>query len=469
MNASGNIRRFLIHRIGTPDSTGATATATIKVHGHRGGSSIVKTPNATASFFQHYLYGAQPPLRGYSDATQVTLGNPVLAGTPSVKGILNLIDSPGIRKICLINGTGGDITDMDDHRCYAIGATPGDNGYIRLQLPTTTAGLRIFGATGQYLSNELITIEGAKITCGRSVVNFSDVLFDLNVTRTISASNGDRYKKIVVHEEGTATDPYDHRFHGLGVQPYQLRYQISSTVNNHVFYAATSATTSNELFRVLGTGGAACNGIMTARTLLADSWRAPTTQGAHVAWNRTNGDGRTTFANHQGGGYGGWEWMNYNANNTQTSPSPQMTLDRNGNLYVSGTVGSLNDQNNVTMSNFSWTYPHGTVVSSEMKLWKIGQIVTMCLGLCDSNDVAVSAGYLTWQGTLPSWAFVRTGLLGPNINFHAACTVTIDAWQRVAATIEITLDGKVIIQPNRPYNWSGRSGWNPISISYPGN
>lgn len=46
----------------------------------------------------------------------------------------------------------------------------------------------------------------------------------------------------------------DHQFYGFGINSSILRYQVAGTPNDHVFYAGASATTSNELMRIKGTG-----------------------------------------------------------------------------------------------------------------------------------------------------------------------------------------------------------------------
>ena len=46
----------------------------------------------------------------------------------------------------------------------------------------------------------------------------------------------------------------DHQFYGLGVNSGILRYQVDATVADHVFYAGSSATASNELMRIRGNG-----------------------------------------------------------------------------------------------------------------------------------------------------------------------------------------------------------------------
>ncbi|MCF8366551.1 MAG: DUF1566 domain-containing protein [Bacteroidales bacterium] len=46
----------------------------------------------------------------------------------------------------------------------------------------------------------------------------------------------------------------DHQFYGLGVNSNTFRYQVPGTTDSHVFYAASSTSTSNELFRIKGDG-----------------------------------------------------------------------------------------------------------------------------------------------------------------------------------------------------------------------
>lgn len=57
-------------------------------------------------------------------------------------------------------------------------------------------------------------------------------------------------RKIVLFEAANN----DHQFLGLGINGSILRYQIAQTTDNHVFYAGSSATTSNELMRIQGNG-----------------------------------------------------------------------------------------------------------------------------------------------------------------------------------------------------------------------
>ena len=57
-------------------------------------------------------------------------------------------------------------------------------------------------------------------------------------------------RKLVLYD----TFNNDHQYYGFGVQGAGLRYQVDATTSSHVFYAATSTTTSTELMRITGTG-----------------------------------------------------------------------------------------------------------------------------------------------------------------------------------------------------------------------
>jgi hypothetical protein len=46
----------------------------------------------------------------------------------------------------------------------------------------------------------------------------------------------------------------DHQFFGLGINGNALRYQVDGSGSNHIFYAGSSPTTSNELMRITGQG-----------------------------------------------------------------------------------------------------------------------------------------------------------------------------------------------------------------------
>lgn len=63
-------------------------------------------------------------------------------------------------------------------------------------------------------------------------------------------ANDIKNRKIVLYETGNN----DHQFYGLGVTSSVLRYQTATTGDDHVFYAGSGTSSSNELMRVKGNG-----------------------------------------------------------------------------------------------------------------------------------------------------------------------------------------------------------------------
>lgn len=57
-------------------------------------------------------------------------------------------------------------------------------------------------------------------------------------------------RKIVLYEAGNN----DHQFSGFGLENAFIRYQLANTSGDHVFFAAASASASNELMRIKGNG-----------------------------------------------------------------------------------------------------------------------------------------------------------------------------------------------------------------------
>ena len=214
-------------------------------------------------------------------------GTNVGIGTSSPNAPLQFSNALASRKIVFYEG------GNNDHQIYGLGV----NSYIlRYQVSDPGANHVFYAATSSTTSNELMRISGNGFVGigtaspsyklhvsgttsldGPTVVNASGAATNFTVGANILVANGTTScvgignaspnaplqfsnalasRKIVFYEAANN----DHQFFGLGVNSTILRYQVSDPVGNHVFYAGTSSTTSNELMRINGDGNVTING-----------------------------------------------------------------------------------------------------------------------------------------------------------------------------------------------------------------
>ncbi|SDQ05859.1 hypothetical protein SAMN05421664_0223 [Chryseobacterium soldanellicola] len=124
-------------------------------------------------------------------------------------------------------------------------------------------------------------------------------------------------RKIVMYE--TANN--DHQVYGFGVNPGVLRYQTDAATSDHAFFSAASATASNELMRIKGTGNV---GIATSAPLIK----------LDIIGN--------SFGMRSGTDYGGWDniWFNITKNTTSINTSgAEQGLQFNVGSNPSGNYG----------------------------------------------------------------------------------------------------------------------------------
>jgi hypothetical protein len=144
------------------------------------------------------------------------------------------------------------------------------------------------------------TINVGNSGVGATAINVGGATDTVNIVRanfsnSIAFPNAEARKRISLFDEGTPSDQTDHRFNGLGKGFFTQVYQIKATAENHSFCAATSATTSNELLRIAGTGAVTCGGSFTAGTITTGS--ITSTSGAAITGAVTVASGGITVQN----------------------------------------------------------------------------------------------------------------------------------------------------------------------------
>lgn len=125
-------------------------------------------------------------------------------------------------------------------------ATSGSNANLSLSNLSTTS-----------INQSLLPNANNSIDLGSSSLSWRNGYFGSNVGigattphAPLQFFNSEANRKIVLYE-GTNNI---HEFYGFGINTNELRYQVSGTNADHVFWASTSSINSNELMRIQGNG-----------------------------------------------------------------------------------------------------------------------------------------------------------------------------------------------------------------------
>lgn len=160
-------------------------------------------------------------------------GGNVGIGTSTPNAPLEFSQGDAFRKIVL---SGVD----NNNEFYGFGV---NSGRLLYQVNSITADHVFFAATSFGSSHELFRITGD----GLVGIGNSNPQAPLHFEQ-VTAS-----RKIVLW----SGQSNDNQFYGFGVNGGSLRYQVDGVIADHVFYAGTSSTTSDELMRILGSGDVA--------------------------------------------------------------------------------------------------------------------------------------------------------------------------------------------------------------------
>ena len=210
-------------------------------------------------------------------------------------------------------------------------------------------GLAAKGATG-HLIFSTNGVERVRITGGGDI-GIGTTTPNAPLQFATSVEN----RKIVMYE----VNNNDHQYHGFGINDDgSLRYQTSTTANDHAFFAATSSTNSLELLRIKGNGNLQVTGVIET-----DGFTVPT-----LLNNFTN----------YGNGHAGVAYYK----------------DKMGRVFLRGLVNNVNNPTNLVV----FTLPVGYRPSTSGRL-VFTSISNNALGRVDvlaNGDVMVTLGTAGW-------------------------------------------------------------------------
>lgn len=189
-----------------------------------------------------YKYGGGKILLGSSPHVPITINSSNFVGIKTLypNADLQFNDEWANNKIVLHNNFHGDIPN-NFHDFYGFGVN--DNGILRYQVPRNFTDHVFYGGNNAgTASNELLRITGN---------GFVGIGFN-NPKAPLEFNSSQENRKIVLARFGVNND---HNFFGFGRTNGELRYQVSISTDDHVFYKGdASGTSSTELLRVLGSG-----------------------------------------------------------------------------------------------------------------------------------------------------------------------------------------------------------------------
>ena len=202
-------------------------------------------------------------------------------------------------------------------------------------------------------------------------------------------------------------------------------------------------------------------------------------QGAHLSWNRNGGSGRTCFANQQGGGHGGWEWVNYNSAGVQEpTGEPAMQLSREGGLYVRDNLvvgGNLTVTGKINISQYQYFQANWTGGmfrgSAIIQVYRTDKTVTLWFQRTYGGVNNPANPTTSFAQQLPEWArpTSRFTLAGEAILYTGTIWVTTKGNVLELARVVIYRDGGLHVIP-QSNNWgiaNAYCGWEATSITYP--
>lgn len=228
----------------------AVSAGTITLTGNVTGSGTVGSSFATTIASRLNQIPTPTGAVNMNSQNMVSLGN-VGIGVASPGVPLQFANVVDLSKIALYR------TAANDYQFFGFGIS---SGTLRYSVDALVSNHVFYAAASSTTANELFRISGNG-TCNVSGNLGIDVPAP---TISLQFSNALDTCKLALYQ-GAANK---YQVHGFGVESGILRYSIASSSNAHVFYAGTSSTTANELFRITGAGNVGIGGVSAPNTYL---------------------------------------------------------------------------------------------------------------------------------------------------------------------------------------------------------
>lgn len=168
----------------------------------------------------------------------------------------NVVPFNNVTQTTAVFGTSG--TEISFQQNYpAIGFNQyRDDANTSLHIGSGFAGLNYLDATnGRFYWNTIANGAAGSTTTQTNIMSLTPAGYiglggiatpnaDIHLPTVINN------RRMILWEEANN----DHQFYGLGINAGTLRYQVSNLAASHIFYAAASASTSNEIMKIGGNG-----------------------------------------------------------------------------------------------------------------------------------------------------------------------------------------------------------------------
>lgn len=216
---------------------------------------------------------------------QGSIGNVGPQGPVGPQGAVGPTGSVGPQGIIGVTGIQGGTGPTGLQGIQGVTGSLGPTGTVAITLPSTTNALLMFAdtigsVTSSLLESTVATLSTAQTFSAKTFdsasnnllvngVNINTYLNQALLTTAsptfatlgvgtapnssfITVADTTQNRKIVIWSGGLSND---HQYFGMGLNTNAYRFQVNNSGSDFVFYAGTSTTTSQEVFRVSGAGG----------------------------------------------------------------------------------------------------------------------------------------------------------------------------------------------------------------------